>query len=57
MRPHVGQPQRARVADQLAQHAVAARRVAERAAGLVVDPARQEALEPFAAASSTPSAA
>ena len=43
----VGQPQRLRLADQLAEHAVAARRVAERAARGVVDPGREEALQPL----------
>ena len=58
MRPDVGQPQRPRVADQLAEHAVAARRLAERAARLVVDPDGDEALQPRRGArSSTPSAA
>ena len=48
MRPDVRQPQRARVTDQLTEDAVTARQVADGAAGLVVDPARQEPCQPLA---------
>ena len=42
MAAHIGQAQRARVADQLAQHAPAGRQRADGAALLLVDPARHE---------------
>jgi hypothetical protein len=46
---HVGHPKRARVADQHAEEAVASGQVADRAVGVRVDPAREEALELLAA--------
>ena len=48
MAADVVEPQRARVADQLAEHAVPARQRADAAALLVVDAERQEALEVLA---------
>ena len=49
MRSHVRQSQRARIADQLAQDAVAPRQVADHASGVFVDAARQEAREQLTA--------
>jgi hypothetical protein len=43
--PDVAQTQRARIADEDAQDAVAPRQVADRAVGRRVDPAREKALE------------
>src|SRR3954468_16437999 len=48
MRADVRKPQRARITDQLTEHAVAARRLAEHLSRLVADAARQEALEALA---------
>ena len=56
MRADVVEPQRARVVDQDAEHAAAARQVADRPVRLLVDADGEEALE-LARSSRTPMAA